>query len=110
MPTGPDGQIFNILSGTSMASPHVAGAAALLKQLHPDWGPGDIKSALMMTATDAVVKEDGVTPATPFDVGTGRIDLARAGDAGLLISETAENFVALQGKLRWPTTRACISR
>ena len=99
VPTGPDGQIFNILSGTSMASPHVAGAAALLKQLHPDWGPGDIKSALMMTATDAVVKEDGVTKATPFDVGTGRIDLARAGDAGLLISETAENFLALQSNL-----------
>ncbi len=99
VPTGPDGQIFNILSGTSMASPHVAGAAALLKQLHPDWGPGDIKSALMMTATDAVVKEDGVTEATPFDVGTGRIDLARAGDAGLLISETAENFLALQNNL-----------
>ena len=82
-----------------MASPHVAGAAALLKQLHPNWGPGDIKSALMMTATDAVVKEDGVTPATPFDVGSGRIDLARAGGAGLLISETAENFLALQGNL-----------
>jgi subtilisin family serine protease len=99
VPTGPDGQIFNILSGTSMASPHVAGAAALLKQLHPDWGPGEIKSALMMTATDAVVKEDGVTPATPFDVGSGRIDLTRAGDAGLLISETAENFLAKQGNL-----------
>jgi len=99
VPAGPDGQIFNILSGTSMASPHVAGAAALLKQLHPDWGPGDIKSALMMTATDAVVEEDGVTPATPFDVGSGRIDLARAGDAGLLISETAENYLALQSNL-----------
>ena len=99
VPTGPDGQVFNILSGTSMASPHVAGAAALLKQLHPDWGPGDIKSALMMTATQDVVKEDGVTQATPFDVGSGRIDLARAGDAGLLISETAENYLALQGNL-----------
>ena len=99
VPVGPDGQIYNILSGTSMASPHVAGAAALLKQLHPSWGPGEIKSALMMTATDAVVKEDGVTPATPFDVGSGRIDLTRAGSAGLLISETAENFVGLRNNL-----------
>jgi len=37
----------------------------------------------MMTATAEVVKEDGVTPATPFDVGSGRIDLTHAGDAGL---------------------------
>jgi subtilisin family serine protease len=99
VPVGPDGQIYNILSGTSMASPHVAGAAALLKQLHPSWGPGEIKSALMMTATDEVVKEDGTTPATPFDVGSGRIDLTQAGSAGLLISETAEDFVSLRNNL-----------
>lgn len=46
-----------------MSSPHTAGAGALLKALHPDWTPGQIKSALMMTATvDGLVKEDGVTP------------------------------------------------
>ena len=99
VPAGPDGLVYAILSGTSMASPHVAGAAALLKQLHPTWGPGEIKSALMMTATGAVVKEDGATPATPFDVGSGRIDLSRAGGAGLLISETAQNLVDLQSNL-----------
>jgi subtilisin family serine protease len=101
VPVGPDGQIFNILSGTSMASPHVAGAAALLKQLHPSWGPGEIKSALMMTATDTVTveTEDGVAPATPFDVGSGRIDLTRAGDAGLLISDTAQHFRDRQNNL-----------
>ena len=99
VPAGPDGVVYSVLSGTSMASPHVAGAAALLKQLHPSWGPGEIKSALMTTATDEVVKEDGVTPATPFDVGSGRIDLAKAGSAGLLISEKAEDFVSLRNNL-----------
>jgi subtilisin family serine protease len=99
-PDTPAGQLFQIISGTSMASPHVAGAGALLRQLHPDWTPGQIKSALMMTATtENTVKEDGTTPTTPFDIGSGRIDLTRAGKPGLTISETAENFILLQNNL-----------
>jgi subtilisin family serine protease len=99
-PTLPQGQFFQIISGTSMATPHVAGAGALLHQLHPTWTPGQIKSALMMTATNAhTVKEDRVTPATPFDVGSGRIDLTVAGDPGLTISDTGANYVSLSGNL-----------
>jgi subtilisin family serine protease len=98
--TGPQGELFQAIAGTSMSSPHVAGAAALLMDLHPDWTPGQVKSALMTTArTRGVVKEDRVTPAGPFDVGSGRIDLARAGWPGLTFDAPGADFVAFRNNL-----------
>ena len=71
-----------------------------MKDLHPDWTPGQIKSALMTTArTRGVVKEDGVTPAGPFDFGSGRIDLAAASRPGLTFDATAADYVAFQTNL-----------
>jgi subtilisin family serine protease len=97
---GPPGQLFQAIDGTSMSSPHVAGAAALLAGKHPDWTPGQIKSALMLTAkTSGVFKEDGVTPSDPFDRGSGRIRVNEADDPGLSISDTGANFLALQANL-----------
>ena len=96
---GQPGELFQSIQGTSMSSPHVAGAGALLRALHPDWTPGQIKSAIMMTATGDVVKEDGSTPADPFDYGSGRVDLSRAGDARLSISDSTADFMALQDQL-----------
>jgi uncharacterized repeat protein (TIGR01451 family) len=91
---GSPGELFQSLQGTSMSSPHVAGAAALLKDLHPDWTPGQIKSALMTTARAwRVFKEDGVTPADPFDYGSGRIQLNKAGDPGLTFDASAQDYV-----------------
>jgi len=90
---GPAGQLFGVLDGTSMAGPHVAGAAALVKALHPDWTPGRIKSALMTTAsTKKLVKEDGVTAPTPFEVGSGRLDLAKAVKPGLTFDVPGPEF------------------
>ncbi|MFD1546344.1 S8 family serine peptidase [Nonomuraea guangzhouensis] len=58
-------------SGTSMAAPHVAGAAAIMAQRHPDWSGQQLKTALMGSAVP--------TPgATPYEQGTGRVDLVRA--------------------------------
>lgn len=86
---GPPGEYYQAIAGTSMSSPHVAGSALLLRALHPTWTPGQIKSALMTTATTKVVKEDLKTPADPFDDGAGRIQVDTAGNPGLTFDETA---------------------
>ena len=100
VPGGLPGEMFWSIQGTSMSSPHIAGAAALLKDLNPGWSPGQIKSALMMTAkTQGVVKEDGMTPADPFDYGSGRVDLTKAGHPSLTISDTGASFMAHEGDL-----------
>lgn len=86
---------YQIISGTSMSSPHNAGAGALMTAVHPDWTPAEIKSAIMMTGVTAnTFKEDGVTPTDPFDLGGGRVDLKAATKAGLVMSETGANFLA----------------
>ena len=68
------GELFAAIAGTSMSSPHVAGMFALIKQAHPDWTPAMAKSAIMTTAYQRVKKEDGVTPADPFDMGAGHLN------------------------------------
>jgi hypothetical protein len=92
---GPPGEYYQAIAGTSMSSPHIAGSAILLRALHPTWTPGQIKSALMTTATENVVKEDGTTTADPFDRGAGRVSLAPAANAGLTFDDTAANMAAL---------------
>jgi hypothetical protein len=87
-------QDYNIIQGTSMSSPHIAGAGALLTALHPDWTPMQIQSAMMTTANLDHKKEDGVTQADPFDMGAGRIDLPMAARAALLLDETLDGFLA----------------
>ena len=59
-----------------MASPHVAGAAALIRALYPEWSPSEVRSVLMGNADPSLArKEDGTTPADPYDLGAGRVDI-----------------------------------
>lgn len=100
---GPDAgapdQLFQSIFGTSMSSPHVAGLLALIKQAHPDWTPAMAQSALMTTARDNVFKEDGVTPADPFDMGAGHVDPGRPDrrnsmfDPGLVYNAGTDDYL-----------------
>jgi subtilisin family serine protease len=99
---GPPGEYFQAIAGTSMSAPHVAGAGLLMLAEHPGWTPGQVRSALMTTATTSLVKEDGETPADPFDIGAGRIDLGAARTPGLTLDETARRFLTLSSS---PTER-----
>ena len=86
---------YGILSGTSMSGPHTAGAAVLVRSLHPNWTPAEVQSALMTTGVTAGLrKEDGLRTADPFDIGAGRVNLASAGKAGLVLNETLANYEA----------------
>jgi uncharacterized repeat protein (TIGR01451 family) len=94
MAAAADPDDYQFLSGTSMSSPHNAGAGALISAIRPDWTPYEIQSALMMTSSTEMLKEDGLTPADPFDRGAGRINLKKARDAALVLDETPANFFA----------------
>jgi subtilisin family serine protease len=87
---------YGFLSGTSMSSPHLAGAGALVRAVHADWTPAEVKSALMLTAFTNGNQEDGTTPWTPDDVGSGRADLTKAALAGFVMDETFANFLAAE--------------
>lgn len=84
---------YATISGTSMSSPHVAGAALLVRQANPGWSASEVKSALQMTASKDGTREDSFTAWDWDDVGSGRVDLTRAALAGLVMDESAANFI-----------------
>ncbi len=81
----PVGDQYLNLSGTSMATPHTAGAAALLAQEHPSWKAGELKSTLMGSAKVAADQ-------TAFQQGAGRIDLTTAIKQSVVASEGSLSF------------------
>ncbi len=79
------------LQGTSMSSPHIAGVAALFKQLYPAWSPAAIKSALMTTTTD-VKLASGVTDPDRWGYGAGHVNPNGAANPGLVYDASPADY------------------
>ncbi|MGB2838494.1 MAG: S8 family peptidase [Actinomycetes bacterium] len=82
------GRNWDLLSGTSMASPHIAGISLLIQQAHPSWTPAMIKSALQTTAVDTV------TTTSPFDQGAGLVQPNPALKPGLVYNAGWDDWLA----------------
>ncbi|KAK3120251.1 hypothetical protein QOZ80_9AG0684390 [Eleusine coracana subsp. coracana] len=94
------GDSYELISGTSMACPHVSAIVTLLTSVHPDWSPAMIKSAIVTTAsvTDRFgmpIQVEGPQrkPADPFDFGGGHIDPDLAVDPGLVYDIDPKKYI-----------------
>lgn len=87
---------FTFLNGTSMSSPHVAGALALIKKVHQNWTPAQAQSALMLTAQSTVKKDDNgeLTNANFFEAGTGSIRVDKAINTGFVLAVEHDDYQA----------------
>ncbi|XP_072987423.1 CO(2)-response secreted protease [Typha latifolia] len=97
-PSGQKPSSFNLVSGTSMACPHVAGVAATIKSWKPTWSPAAIRSAIMTTATQTDNNKLPITDysgssANPYDVGAGEVNPAGALEPGLVYEAGTEDYL-----------------
>nr|KYP71103.1 Xylem serine proteinase 1 [Cajanus cajan] len=92
--------VFNIISGTSMACPHAAATAAYVKSFHPDWTPAAIKSAIMTTATPLKIGDN----LTELGSGSGQLDPVKALHPGLVYDIRVNSYIAFLCKSGFNST------
>ncbi|XP_042386017.1 subtilisin-like protease 3 [Zingiber officinale] len=98
-PAPAQGPGFNIISGTSMSTPHLSGIAALIKSAHPDWSPAAIRSAIMTTANvldkagNPILNEQHL-PADLFSIGAGYVNPIKAGNPGLVYDISPDDYIS----------------
>ncbi|CAN1223609.1 CO(2)-response secreted protease [Linum perenne] len=98
VPIGKKPSGYALRSGTSMACPHVTGAAAFVKSVHPKWSPSMIKSALMTTATiynnmGKPLMNSSRQSATPLEMGAGEINPIKALNPGLVFHTSTLDYL-----------------
>ena len=81
-----------LLSGTSMATPHVSGVATLLRELHPDWTPEQVKAAIMNQATQDMADNNGDAPVSATIMGAGRVQAYESARAVSLATPGSLSF------------------
>ncbi|KAM3684909.1 hypothetical protein ACB094_11G080400 [Castanea mollissima] len=86
---------YNIYSGTSIACPHVAAAAAYIKSYHPDWITSAIKSALMTTASPMNATIQGEYEDGEFAFGAGHMNPVKAREPGLVYEATKDDYLKM---------------
>ncbi|KAL9228503.1 hypothetical protein vseg_004079 [Gypsophila vaccaria] len=105
---------FNIISGTSMACPHVTGLAALLRNAYPSWTPAAIKSALMTTTyyldnsgkniSDLATGKES----SPFVIGSGHVDPNKALDPGLVYDIDVDHYISFLCSIGYDSKKIAI--
>ncbi len=97
------GRLFDLYSGTSMSSPHIAGIAALLKEVYPSWSPMAIKSAMMTTAGD-VLDGPNTNPLVIFRQGAGHVRPSAATNPGLVFDSGFADWLGFLCGTQLPTS------